>query len=305
MRRLAVLVAMLILCSAQPINASSSTTFKNCTELRRRYKFGVAVNFNVTGTSKAKIARSVYLKNQRLDVDRDGIACERENLQSVPLATSTTTAPATLKTPISDLNEFVSKYGKAVVTIECRSGLSTATGSGTSIRVSFSSTESVEKGIKSALVTNHHVVEKCLTGAWLNRQVVVKTAGGECVGYVSSWDTKIDIATVFTTCVVPYVSEFTGSTVGRPTIGDVAVIIGSTAGIAGTSAQGAIANLTDSEVLTSAPAGPGSSGGALFNRFGELLGIIQGAIGTLSTAIPITKFPGSVYADTVTVSWRG
>jgi S1-C subfamily serine protease len=162
----------------------------------------------------------------------------------------------------------------------------------------------VDKGIRSTLVTNHHVVESCLSGNWLNRQVLVRAGTTECVGYVWTWDETVDLAAVYTTCDIPKVSGFTGTFVPKPEIGDVAITIGSAAGVAGTSTQGAIANITKDEILTTAQAAPGSSGGALFNRDGQLLGIVQGATGTLTVVIPITKFPDRVYAASVTVAWR-
>ena len=82
------------------------------------------------------------------------------------------------------------------------------------------------------------------------------------------------------------------------------IVIGSAAGVAGTSTQGALASITDNEVFATAQAAPGSSGGALFNRDGQLLGIVQGATGTLTVVIPITRFPDAVYAATVPIAWR-
>jgi hypothetical protein len=125
-----------------------------------------------------------------------------------------------------------------------------------------------------------------------------------CVGYVWNWDVPKDLAVVDTTCDIPKVAGFTGTTVPRPVIGDIAIVIGSAAGIAGTSTQGAIANITDREVLVTAQAAPGSSGGALFNRDGQLLGIVQGATGTLTVVIPITRFSDAVYAASVSIAWR-
>jgi S1-C subfamily serine protease len=131
----------------------------------------------------------------------------------------------------------------------------------------------------------------------------VRSGTVECVGYVYTWHQSTDLASVYTTCDIPKVSGFTGTRIPRPAIGDVAIVVGSAAGIAGTSTQGAIANITDNEILTTAQAAPGSSGGALFNRDGQLLGIVQGATGTLTVVIPITKFVGIVYADSVTIAW--
>lgn len=124
------------------------------------------------------------------------------------------------------------------------------------------------------------------------------------MGYVWGWREDADLATVYTVCDIPKVSSFTGSTVPKLEIGDVAIVIGSAAGLDGTVTAGAIANVKDKEILTTAQAAPGSSGGALFNRDGQLLGIVQAGIGSLTIVIPITRFPGRVYSETVTVRWR-
>lgn len=59
---------------ASPVSAQS---FRNCTDLRKVYKFGVAKNVaSATGT-RAVVNRRVYLANTRLDRDKDGVACER------------------------------------------------------------------------------------------------------------------------------------------------------------------------------------------------------------------------------------
>ena len=286
-----------------PAQVASAQSFRNCVTLKAKYPNGVAINFGVIGTSGAEINRPVYLRNQRLDRDKDGIICEDEWAQSLSATTTTTTVPVTRKTPISDLSAFIRSFGNALTTIECKSGGNISVGSGTSVNASFSQ-DPINQGIRSMLVTNHHVVKSCLRGDWLSRQVLVRTSSGDCVGYVWGWDVPKDLAAVFTTCDIPKVAGFTGFTVPKPEIGDVAVIIGSAAGLAGTSTQGAIANIMDKEILTTAQAAPGSSGGALFNRDGQLLGIVQAGTGSLTVVIPITRFPGAIYADSATVAWR-
>jgi len=311
------LVVSVVFLTLLPWKVAEGQTFKNCRAVRAKYPSGVAINFSVTGTSRAEINRVVYLRNQRLDLDKDGLICENENLQSigttttVPVTTTTTvpvttttTVPVTRRTPVSNLEEFVRVYGAAVTTIECVGDYG-GTASGTSILNSYTDQRLIDKGIRSTLVTNYWVISECEGGRkdWLSRQVVVRSRAGECVGYIGRWDTSIDVATVYTTCDIPKVSRFTGTSVPKPMIGDVAVIIESVVGTEGTSTQGAIANITGDEILTTAQASR-SSGGALFNRDGEFLGIVMGVTGSLTTVIPITKFAGTVYSATNTVAWR-
>jgi len=303
-------VASVVLLTLLPWNTAEAKTFKNCAAVKAKYPNGVAINFAVMGTSGAEINRAIYLRNQRLDRDKDGLICEDEWAQSIGITTTTTTTttttvPVTRRTPVGDLSAFVATYGAALVTIECRARGTVSVGSGTSVSVTFTSATSIQMGFKSAIVTNSHVVEPCTYASYLDRKVVVRTRSGECVGYVRDWDDAKDLATVYSSCDIPKVSGFTGATVPRPAIGDIAIVIGSAAGIAGTSTQGSIANITDNEILTTAQAAPGSSGGALFNRDGQLLGIVQGATGTLTVVIPITKFAnGPVYAASVSIVWR-
>lgn len=304
-QKFALAVVTAVLLAALPVGKAEAQTFRNCRAVRAKYPNGVAINFARVGTSGAEINRVIYLRNQRLDRDKDGLICEDENLQSIGnTTTTTTTAPVTRRTPVADLSEFVRVYGVALVTIECRGGGTTSIGSGTSIAASFPQPEHVSQGIKSLIVTNQHVVKNCLRGDWLSRQVFVRVGSVECVGYIWTSRVEKDLAGVLSACDFPKVASFTGTTVPRPVIGDIAIIIGSAAGVAGTSTQGAIANTTDNEIFTTAQAAPGSSGGALFNREGQLLGIVQGATGSLTVVIPITKFPDSVYAATVPVTWR-
>ena len=56
-------------------------TFKNCTELNKSYKYGIAnsaksVNRGAGPVSKPTVSAAVFKKNQKLDVDKDGIICE-------------------------------------------------------------------------------------------------------------------------------------------------------------------------------------------------------------------------------------
>jgi hypothetical protein len=71
----------------EPVSAKS---FRNCAEVKRSYPNGVAINFAASGRSRAEINRDIYLKNQALDRDRDGVICESELLQNPPTTTSST-----------------------------------------------------------------------------------------------------------------------------------------------------------------------------------------------------------------------
>ncbi|AEV82923.1 hypothetical protein ACWT_1904 [Actinoplanes sp. SE50] len=67
-----------------PAGAAPAVTFKNCTELNKKYKHGVGkrgAEDRVSGSTKPVTTFSVnndlYAANKRLDRDKDGIACEK------------------------------------------------------------------------------------------------------------------------------------------------------------------------------------------------------------------------------------
>jgi len=310
--RRVVLAVFFAAASIAPASVAQAKTYKNCFQLTADFPFGVAQGYYRVGTSRAQIDRKAYLSNKKLDFDSDGIACEVEQLQNPPTTTTTTTSTTTTtttttpKTPLSDIQGFVANYGKSVVTVTCKSSSGSSQGSGVSVPVGIAA-EAASMGIQSTIVTNHHVVQDCLRGAWTSRVVTIKAVGVEYVGYVWSWKTAAadgkDIAVLLTTGVIPPVSSLFYVT--RPQVGDVVVAIGSTAGIAGTAAQGAIAGISETEILTTAQAGFGSSGGALLNKSGQLIGLIQGAVGQLLSVIPITSFNNTVYGDSATkIIWK-
>lgn len=59
---------------ASPLSASS--TFKNCTALRKVYPAGVAKTKASAKKTGSKYAPSVYAANSKMDRDKDGAACE-------------------------------------------------------------------------------------------------------------------------------------------------------------------------------------------------------------------------------------
>ena len=62
-------------------SANAAKTFKNCTELNKVYKGGVALPgaINQGGATKyePKYSKALYIANKKSDRDNDGIACEK------------------------------------------------------------------------------------------------------------------------------------------------------------------------------------------------------------------------------------
>lgn len=79
-------ITVLLLGSAYPPRAADAAQqvqkFKNCTELNRVYKGGVAKSASIKnkgGKTKHQpfVSSALYNANQKMDRDKDGIACEK------------------------------------------------------------------------------------------------------------------------------------------------------------------------------------------------------------------------------------
>lgn len=75
---LVTLFSLLLLGSTLPAQAA---TFKTCKDMQKVYKYGIsqsatASNKGAGPIHPARVSASLYLKNKKLDTDRDGIACE-------------------------------------------------------------------------------------------------------------------------------------------------------------------------------------------------------------------------------------
>jgi len=97
-----VCVSLLFMFLSSSVSAESSQPFKNCTELQKKYHWGVALN-QVTAGDMFRIIDvlpKVYKANKRLDADKDGVACEDESIQHRPPVATTTTSSTTTTTTI-------------------------------------------------------------------------------------------------------------------------------------------------------------------------------------------------------------
>jgi len=203
------------------------------------------------------------------------------------------------------LQEFVNTYGKSVVTIYCGN----SSGSGVSIPGGASSWTS-ELGSQSNIVTNMHVVEDCINSGtyWRDNQVTILHQGVEYVGYVDGWQkwadyrsgVAPDLASVMTTGLIPKTSYVN---VRAPQLGDAVVAIGSAGGVPNITTRGEIAGVTARDIITTSPAGHGSSGGALFNNDGQLLGFIYSGNGSLVNVVPITRLCVGIFSCSTPIAY--
>jgi S1-C subfamily serine protease len=158
---------------------------------------------------------------------------------------------------------LVDRVQASTVTVFCDYSEDNYTqGSGWSIELPISQA----KKYRTTLITNHHVIKKCLDG---EGEVVVKTLGGkEFSAYVDRWDIENDLAVVGTVAkVVPLqLSEW------MPYAGYWVMAVGTADGFEGSVAFGNVLNTTDTDVLITAAISHGNSGGPLVDNEGNVVG---------------------------------
>jgi hypothetical protein len=101
MRRFIALVLVTAFLGFGPADQAEAKTFKNCTELRKQYANGVSLRASAVNRGSGPILRprtlpAIYNLNKRLDVDKDGIACEVLRAKPSP---SPSESAASEKTP--------------------------------------------------------------------------------------------------------------------------------------------------------------------------------------------------------------
>lgn len=163
----------------------------------------------------------------------------------------------------NDLVALSPEVLKSVVTVFCDQGLGTGWAAKVSIPASVTA-----QGMKTFLVTNHHVVEDCI-GA--GEVTLTDNAGNSAIGYIASADATKDLAGIYTKMVLPSLS-FRGE---RPAQGWWVGVLGSPRGLDGYLTTGLVAKVVadGSEFGVSASLNPGNSGGPIFDRDGRVLGI--------------------------------
>ena len=152
---------------------------------------------------------------------------------------------------------------KSVVTIFCGEGLGTGWAAKTEIPAS-----ATQQGMKTFLVTNHHVIEDCL---FSGEVTLTDNAGNSAIGYILTADQTNDLAGIYTSMVLPTLS-FRGET---PAQGWWAGVLGSPRGIEGYLTTGLVSKVAadGSEFAVSASLNPGNSGGPIFDREGRVMGV--------------------------------
>lgn len=123
----------------------------------------------------------------------------------------------------------------------------TGTGSAFGITINISK-EATDKGYKGALLTNYHVVKSCLA-----QSVSVTQNGRNLGGYVWTWDSKNDLALIYTIGTV----ETMRAATKKPVRGDFVMSFGNPFGLEGSVSAGIISNIDADSVITDAAIDPG------------------------------------------------
>ncbi len=165
--------------------------------------------------------------------------------------------------PPKDLSKLSEQLLSSVVTVRCLTG----SGTGWSADLNLS-TALVSAGYQSLVITNHHVIEDCMSSKSVT---IVLSNGASVPGEIVSWNSSSDLAGVATVTSIPSL-QWIGS---PPRQGWWVGVLGSPLGKSNVLTTGIISsvnNLAKTFTLT-APINPGNSGGPVFDLTGRVLGL--------------------------------
>lgn len=172
-----------------------------------------------------------------------------------------------------DLEQLINVVKQSLVTVECGDSI----GSGWVTALDFS--DNTDPDIKelvdaypSAVVTNHHVIESCVSDPALPRTVLPGATGLTRNFEIWDWDEKNDLALILVDAKLKPLAESSQESeggwwalaIGSPWEFNSSVSIGNI--ISTTSGR------TEYDVISSAMLNPGNSGGPLVNSRGEVVG---------------------------------
>ena len=172
-----------------------------------------------------------------------------------------------------DLEQLINVVKQSLVTIECGGAI----GSGWVTELDFSSvTDPSEKELvnayPTAVVTNHHVIESCVSDSALPRTVLPGATGLRRNFEIWDWDEDNDLALILVDARLKPLTESPQEPVG----GWWAMAIGSPWEFNSSVSIGNIISTTSGrteyDVISSAMLNPGNSGGPLVNSRGEVVG---------------------------------
>ncbi len=166
-------------------------------------------------------------------------------------------------TPPVNLTTLSEKLSPSVVTIFCGNGK----GSGWAIKSELSQSLKAN-GYLTYIITNHHVIEDCISSKKVNVQL---STNSQVSGSLIAWNENSDIAGIAISSTLPGL-EWIGST---PKQGWWVGVLGSPGSLTGILTTGIISSInTDASTFTfTAAINPGNSGGPVFDSTGRVLGL--------------------------------
>ena len=161
------------------------------------------------------------------------------------------------------ISKLVETTQDSTVTVFCDYGVEKYT-QGTAFAVKLEHTQG--KKYKTTLLTNHHVIEKCLDND--KKIYVLALVGKETEAVIDRVDEENDLAVLVTTLEIEnlYFSNY------KPNPGYWIAAVGSADGYEGSVAFGNVLNGTKYEVLITVPLSHGNSGGPLVDNEGNVVG---------------------------------
>ncbi len=209
------------------------------------------------------------------DVDDDVLSSEADLLIDIKDPPMVSTESVASEGELS-ISQIAQKVRPSVVSIIANKGIGSKTGSG----VILSS--------DGYIVTNHHIISDSI-----NFDIITNN-GNRLEGVVIGYDKNSDLAVVKIEA-----NDLTPAVFGNSDalmVGDLAVAIGTPyhLSLMGTTTSGIISAINRNVVInnrpmsllqTDATIGPGSSGGPLINKFGQIIGITSASIGDIFDGI--------------------
>lgn len=166
----------------------------------------------------------------------------------------------------ADLPTFIEKIGKSIVLVKCNG----ASGSGFAY-----DDQDMTEGFKTAIVTNHHVIEECVSTPEDIEIYIGDDYKTLTKTNLYNYDSDNDLALIEIDATLPILEEaeyfakpgWWTMAIGNPSNGDGGLLYRATT-------FGNIASVEDEYYnFTSAVINPGNSGGPLLNSLGEVIGI--------------------------------
>jgi len=171
----------------------------------------------------------------------------------------------------ASMTQFITHMRNSTLLISCGNGM----GTGFAVDIERDAAPS-----RTTVLTNHHVVERCLGPG---NRVTVTGNGFEVDAVVVAHDAVWDVALIRIPQSVPALEL-----ARRPSEGQWVMAVGNPFGLVGTVTFGRITNLLEDDfVVTDAAINPGNSGGPLVNSRGQVVSINTAFVGGNTTGLSV------------------